>query len=61
LIGTATVIGISTPDLYRMSMWEFAAAVAGWNRAHGDNKTRPPTDEEFDEAVRRVEEARVIH
>lgn len=43
-----------------MSVWEFSAYIDGWNRAHG-GKPAPPTDEEFDEVIRRVEEARTLH
>jgi hypothetical protein len=35
-----------------MSLWELAACVDGWNKAHGDQKVEPPTPEEFD-AVKR--------
>lgn len=38
-----------------MSPWEFAVCVDGHNRAHGDHKPAPPTDEEFDEAIRQYE------
>lgn len=38
-----------------MSVWEFAACVDGWNKAHGDNKPEPPTEEEFDEILRNFE------
>jgi hypothetical protein len=28
-------MGFSPSDVGRMSLWEFGAAVAGWNEAHG--------------------------
>jgi len=40
-----------------MTLWQFAAAVDGWNRTHGgEEKPEPPTDEEFDEMLRRYDE-----
>lgn len=39
-----------------MSMWEFAACVEGYARAHGDNKPKPPTEEEFNADWAREEE-----
>ena len=42
-----------TPDqVDRCSLWQFAAAVDGWNRAHGaDPKVAAPSDAEFDHMV----------
>jgi hypothetical protein len=31
-----------------MSLWELAACVDGWNKAHGDNKPAPPSAEEHE-------------
>lgn len=41
--------GASIADVDDMSLWEFAVSVDAWNRAHGDNKPEPPSDEEFRE------------
>lgn len=41
-----------------MTPWELVACIEGWNRHHGENKPAPPTDEEFDEALRKS--ARVL-
>ena len=36
-----------------MSLYQFAAAVDGWNKAHGsEDKIAAPTAEEFEEAKR---------
>jgi len=32
-----------------MTLWQFAACIDGWNRAHQpEDKLEPPSDEEFD-------------
>lgn len=31
-----------------MSLFQLSACVEGWNKAHGDGKAPPPTDDEFD-------------
>jgi hypothetical protein len=41
-------MGFTPAEFYAMSIWEFAAAIDGWNRAHGDGRPAPPTDDEFD-------------
>jgi hypothetical protein len=34
------------------SLWQFAAAVDGWNRVHGaEPKLEPPSDAEFDAMI----------
>jgi hypothetical protein len=38
-----------------MTPWEFAAKIEGWNKFHGDNKPAPPTEEEYEEAVRQYQ------
>jgi hypothetical protein len=46
------------------SIWQFAAAVDGWNRVHGAApKPEPPTDAEFDAMVEASaeHEARGMH
>ena len=42
-----------TPDqVDHCSLWQFAAAVDGWNRAHGaEPKATAPSDDEFDRMV----------
>jgi len=46
------VIGWKPHDLYQSTLWEFASACHGWNRANGvKEKLEPPTDEEFYNAV----------
>ena len=39
-----------------MSLWEYHAAVAGWNKAQSGDKPEPPTDEEFDQMVERSDD-----
>ena len=34
-----------------LSLGEWAAILAAWNRAHGDGKPDAPSDDEFDRAV----------
>jgi hypothetical protein len=41
-------MGFTPAQVNDMSLWEFTACVDGWNRAHGDNKPEPPSDEEYD-------------
>lgn len=31
-----------------MSLFQLSAYVAGWNKAHGDGKPEPMSDDEFD-------------
>lgn len=38
-----------------MTPWEFIACVERWNVHHGENKPAPPSDEEYDEAMRVVQ------
>jgi len=38
-----------------MSLWEFAAAVEGWNRSQGaEESVEAPTAEEFHDLVKRL-------
>ena len=55
IIGTATAIGWGVEQLNRASLWEFAAAVDGWNSCHGAEGQRPEpiTPEEFDRMLER--------
>lgn len=36
-----------------MSLWQFQAAVNGYNEAHSTGSQTPPSDEEFEELQRR--------
>lgn len=47
-------MGFTPAEVDRMSPWEFAAAVKGWNKAHGDNAPEPPTAERFDAIMSRM-------
>lgn len=47
-------MGLAPVDVDRMSLWEFTACVDGWNRAHGDGKPPPPTEDEFEAALRKA-------
>lgn len=47
-------MGFAPREIDCMSMWEFAACIDGYNRAHGGNKPSPPTAEEHDEYVART-------
>jgi hypothetical protein len=41
--------GLSPRQVDELSLWEFTAAIAGWNKAQGDEKgAQPLTVEEFD-------------
>jgi hypothetical protein len=44
-------MSFTPPEVDKMSIWEFAACVEGFNRAHGDGKPKPPTEDEFDDAL----------
>lgn len=45
---------MSMADFWACSLWEFACAVDGWNRAHGgDDRPGPPSDAEFDAMMER--------
>ena len=44
-------MGFTPAQVDEMSMWEFAACAEGFNRAHGDGKPKPPTEDEFDDAL----------
>ncbi|WP_165815998.1 hypothetical protein [Kumtagia ephedrae] len=41
-------------DVGSLSLGQYLAMVRGWNRAHGDNKPKPPSGAEFDAAVGRA-------
>lgn len=41
-------------DVGRLSLGQWSAMVGGWNKAHGDNKPKPPSDAEFEAAVMRA-------
>ena len=34
-----------------MSLWEFGAAVGGWNKANGEHKPEPLSEERHDELM----------
>ena len=51
MIGTATAIGLSPRDVWEMTLFEFHAAVAGWNRAQGEDKPEPMSADEFEAMV----------
>lgn len=36
-----------------MTFWQLNACVDGYQAAHGEQKAEPPSDEEYDEALRR--------
>lgn len=39
-------------DVDAASLWQFAAAVDGWNRAHGPEESpEPPSPERFEQMV----------
>lgn len=40
-------MGFSPEQVGRMSLYQFAACVDGFNRANNPDKTDPPTAEEF--------------
>lgn len=39
-----------------MTLWEFHACVAGWNRAQGEEAVAPPSVSEFEAMVQAVAE-----
>lgn len=47
-------MGFTPSQVDEMSFWEISAAVDGWNKAHSDNKPKPPSAEEFDRVVSRM-------
>jgi hypothetical protein len=40
-------------DFWAMSLWEFAAAVDGWNRAQGGDATPGMSVERYDELLQK--------
>lgn len=53
-------MGFTPNEFYEMSVWEFAAVVDGWNKAHGDGKPQPPDADEFERAVA-ISDSRMLH
>lgn len=54
MIGNGAVMGFAPSQIGAMSLWEYAACVDGFNRAHGGKqRPPPPSDEEF-EAMKRA-------
>lgn len=52
MIGSARAIGMSMSDFWACSLWEFSAAVRGWNKSQGgEEPVTPPTDAEFEEML----------
>lgn len=47
-------MGFTPAEVNQMSVWEFAAAVAGWNKAHSEDLPEPPTPERYEEIVSRM-------
>jgi hypothetical protein len=54
IYGFGTVMGFTPEQVDRMSFWEFGACADGWVSANVPTKPAPPTDAEFDDAVRRL-------
>lgn len=48
-------MGFTPAEVDAMSLWQFAAAVDGWNRAQGHGGPRGMTDEEFKRAVEAID------
>lgn len=48
-------MGFSPAQVDQMSMWEFIACVEGWNKAHGSSKPAPPSEDEFDDSMKRAD------
>jgi hypothetical protein len=49
------VIGFTPQQINRMTFWEFAVCVDGYNRANGGKpETTYPTDAEFESALMRL-------
>jgi hypothetical protein len=38
-------------DVGKLSLGQYAAIVRGWQKAHGEQKIDPPSEDEFDRAV----------
>lgn len=49
-----SAMGMSPNEVAATSLWRFNQALEGWRRANGDNRPEPPTEDEFDAAVRRA-------
>lgn len=49
-------MGMAPDQVDRMTFWQFAACVAGWNRSHGAGQAEStyPTDREFEDALMRL-------
>lgn len=43
---------MNIPDWRRLSLGEWVAVCRGWARAHGKSTVAPPSEAEFDAAVR---------
>lgn len=43
---------MSPEQVDKMSLWQYLAALDGWNRANGSNeKPGPPSDDDFDRVL----------
>jgi hypothetical protein len=47
-------MGFTPAEVDAMSLWEFSASIEGWNKARGDGKPLPPSEEEYDEIISRM-------
>ena len=50
IFGNGALIGFTPTDIKAMSIWEFAAAFAGWRKYHANPEeegARAPTEEQF--------------
>lgn len=52
LYGNGIVMGLSPRAVDNLSLWEFSACVAGWNRSQGAAESAPLSDDEFERAAR---------
>lgn len=48
MIGAGAAMGFLPREVRDMSLWDFAAAIDGVNKANGGNKPTAPTSDEFE-------------
>ena len=48
MIGAGAVMGYTPREVGDMSLWQFAAAIDGVNKANSGNKPQAPTADEFE-------------
>jgi hypothetical protein len=47
-------MGVPPQSIEALSLWQYIAAVEGYNRANsGEGPSEPPTSDEYDEMLRR--------